>query len=254
MVVKHRTVTELPMPDDIIKKVNDWGAKSMKEQFHHKLEFLNRMKQKYDWDGGDAETDEGLNEPDLVDPDLDSNTPGVFFDEPKTSADENHIAPNKEVTNAAYAAANANLTPVDAAEITGVDLPTPPAVTDDEDDADADDDDIIDTGLMLPPVQNVQHLDDDDKFEPNTVDDEPQALETALDSDDDEGEDGDDEDDEDEDDEDDGFDEDPARRYPCRKQVAKAATVIDFDNKAYNIQQGIIHLNPAVFETEPSRA
>jgi hypothetical protein len=38
MVVKHRTVTELPMHDDIIKKVNDWGAKSMKEQFHHKLE------------------------------------------------------------------------------------------------------------------------------------------------------------------------------------------------------------------------
>jgi hypothetical protein len=29
MVVKRHTVTELPMPDDIIEKVNEWGRKSM---------------------------------------------------------------------------------------------------------------------------------------------------------------------------------------------------------------------------------
>jgi hypothetical protein len=38
------------------------------------------MKQIYDWDGEEAEIDEGLVEPDLVDPDLEANTPGVRFE------------------------------------------------------------------------------------------------------------------------------------------------------------------------------
>jgi hypothetical protein len=208
MVVKRRTVTELPMPDDIINKVDTWVKKSTKEQFHHKLEFLNHMKQKYDWDGDEAEMDEGLVEPDLIYRDLDSNTPGVLFDHNQEPPVEQPIEEDDEVANAAYVAANANLMPVDTTEITGVNLPTnlptPPAVTDDEGDADDEDGDIIETGLVAPAPQNVQHLDDDDKFEPNVGDDEPPTLEIADNSDDeeadDEGKDGDDEDDEDEDD------------------------------------------------------
>jgi hypothetical protein len=261
MVVKRRTIVELPMPDEIIAKVSEWGEKSMKEQFHHKLEFLNRMKQKYDWDGDEAEIDEGLVEPDLVDPDLDSNTPGVLLAGEDELPVEQPIEQDEEIANAAQAAANANLTPVDTAEITGVilpvHLPTPPAVTDDESNADDDDDDIIEAGLVEPAPQYVQHLSSDDEFEPNAGDGEPPSLETVGDSDDeetdDEGEDGDDEQDEDEDEDEDRFYEDPARRYPRRKRVAKAPTEIDFDNKAYKIKQGIIHLNPAVFETEPPR-
>ena len=36
MVVKRRNVTELPMPEDIITKVSEWGRKTLKEQFQHK--------------------------------------------------------------------------------------------------------------------------------------------------------------------------------------------------------------------------
>ena len=235
----------------IIAKVNEWGKKSMKEQFHQKLEFLNRMKQKYDWDGNEAEMDEGLVEPDLIDPDLDSNTPGVLFVSDDNSPVELAHEQDVEVANAAQAAANANLTPVSTAEITGVNLPTnlptPPAVTDDENDADDDDDDIIETGPVEPAPQDVQYLDNEDKFEPSADNDEPPILETADDSDDeeadDEGEDGDDEQDEDEDEVDDDFIGELTRRYPRRKRVAKVATVIDYENKAYKIKQGIIHLN-----------
>ena len=166
---------------------------------------------------------------------------------------KNHIAPDKEVTNAAYPAANANLTPVDVAEITGVDLPTPPAVTDDEDDADADDHDIIEMGVVQPTTQDVQKLGEDNKFEPTNVHSEGGDNDNS----DDDGEVRDDEQDEDENGEDNNSDfddeEEITRQYPKRKRVAKAATVIDFDNKAYKTKQGIIHLNPAVFETEPPK-
>jgi hypothetical protein len=178
MVVKRRTVTELPMPEDIITKVSEWGRKTLKEQFHHKLEFLNRMKQKYDWDGDEAEMDEGL-----VDPDLDANTPGVLFtnDTSANSTEDGGTPDDDEVANTAIAAANANLTPTHEAEITGVDLPTPSPVTDDEGNTSDDDEDIIEAGAIAPPAPQVQQLHTDDEFEPNN---DPPLLETANDSDD----------------------------------------------------------------------
>jgi hypothetical protein len=157
-------------------------------------------------------------------------------------------APNtpedEEVAAAALAAANANLTPIDEAEITGVDLPTPSPVTDDEDNTneDEDDDDVIEIGVVAPPAAEVQQL-DDDEFEPNPNDN------ASVD----EGDDADDEEDDEDDDEDENFDESPARRYPRRIRKPKERTVIDFENKAYKIQEGVIHLNPAVFENEPPR-
>eukprot|EP00804_Cyclotella_cryptica_P030257 CCRYP_017126-RA/>CCRYP_017126-RA protein AED:0.35 eAED:0.30 QI:0/0/0/1/1/1/2/0/455 len=46
--------------------------------------------------------------------------------------------------------------------------------------------------------------------------------------------------------------EDPEpRRYPKRNRKKKEPTVIDYKNKAYKIRDGVIHLNPAVFETDP---
>ena len=163
-------------------------------------------------------------------------------------ANDNDIAntpEDEEVATAALAAANANLTPIDGAEITGVDLPpTPSPVTDDEDNTneDEDDEDIIEVGVLPPPAAEVQQL-DDDEFEPNSNDN----------ASDDEGDDADDEEDDEDDDEDENFDESPARRYPRRNRKPKERTVIDFQNKAYKIQEGVIHLNPAVFENEPPR-
>ena len=46
------------------------------------------------------------------------------------------------------------------------------------------------------------------------------------------------------------FDEDPVRRYPRRNRKTKQRMVIDFENKAYKIQEGVIHLNPAVTKVE----
>ena len=41
MVVTHMVVKGMPMPDSVIKNVNEWGLKSKTAQWERKLEFLN---------------------------------------------------------------------------------------------------------------------------------------------------------------------------------------------------------------------
>jgi hypothetical protein len=196
---------------------------------------------KYDWDGDEAEMDEGLVKPDLVDPDLDSNTPGVSFDNESNHPGDLPTETDKEVANAAHAAANANLTLDNGAGITGVDLPTPPAATDNEDNVEDDNDGIIKMGVVQPTAQDMQQLGEGNEFEITNT-----HLEGADNNDsDNDGEVGDDEQDEDEGDKDDDSDfdddEEVTRRYPKRKRVAKEATVIDFANKAYNATRHYSH-------------
>ena len=48
--MKQCTFTVLSMLDRIIKKVQKWGAKSKQQRSKRKLDFLNRHKEKFDWD------------------------------------------------------------------------------------------------------------------------------------------------------------------------------------------------------------
>ena len=63
-VVTRRTIKVLPMPDRFLKTLNRWGLTSQTTEFGDKLEFLNRMKSKYDWYNDDSvDTEEGLVDP-----------------------------------------------------------------------------------------------------------------------------------------------------------------------------------------------
>ena len=63
-VVTRRTIKVLQMPDRFLKTLNRWGLTSQTTVFGDKLEFLNIMKSKYDWDNDDIVN----NEDSLVDP------------------------------------------------------------------------------------------------------------------------------------------------------------------------------------------
>jgi hypothetical protein len=64
VVKKPCTVTLLPMPDRVVKVVNDWGCRHAKEGITHSLTFLNRKKELYDWDNDNLQDNEGLIKPD----------------------------------------------------------------------------------------------------------------------------------------------------------------------------------------------
>ena len=54
-VKKPRTITILPVPDRVIVLVNKWGKSFQRKSQRHKLDFLNRNKDKYAWDNDDLE-------------------------------------------------------------------------------------------------------------------------------------------------------------------------------------------------------
>ena len=58
-VVFRRTITRLPMPTSIIQVINNWGKSQKNTKFKNKLEFWDRLKQKYDWENDDLDVTEG---------------------------------------------------------------------------------------------------------------------------------------------------------------------------------------------------
>ena len=52
-VVLRRIIKVLPMPDSVIKIINDWGKSQKNADFKDKLEFWDRLKQKYSWENDD---------------------------------------------------------------------------------------------------------------------------------------------------------------------------------------------------------
>ena len=48
-VVLRPTIARFPMPDRVIKVINDWGKSQKTVGFKNKLELWNHMKNKYDW-------------------------------------------------------------------------------------------------------------------------------------------------------------------------------------------------------------
>eukprot|EP00804_Cyclotella_cryptica_P002560 CCRYP_010401-RA/>CCRYP_010401-RA protein AED:0.15 eAED:0.13 QI:0/0/0/0.5/1/1/8/0/1350 len=76
MVVKRRVVHELPMPDSVIRRISYWEKKSKQAQFPEKLQFLNRLKERFEWDGNETEFDEALMEQ-PAHPELPAEFPGM---------------------------------------------------------------------------------------------------------------------------------------------------------------------------------
>ena len=77
-VKKPRTITILPVPDRVIVLVNKWGKRFQRESQRHKLEFLNRHKDKYAWDNDDLEdNDMTLVEYEIPHPSIAAEIPGV---------------------------------------------------------------------------------------------------------------------------------------------------------------------------------
>ena len=58
-VVLRRTITRLPIPERVIKIINDWVKLQKTAGFKNKLEFWGRMKNKYDWDNEDLDVSDG---------------------------------------------------------------------------------------------------------------------------------------------------------------------------------------------------
>ena len=56
----------LPMPDSVIQVINDWGESQKNTDFKNKLEFWDRLKQKYDWENEDLNFGDGKVEEELV--------------------------------------------------------------------------------------------------------------------------------------------------------------------------------------------
>ena len=59
-VLKRRKITEFPLPSRVINKVNNWGKRSKIEEYGNKLVFLDRHRQKYDWDNDEIVNEGGM--------------------------------------------------------------------------------------------------------------------------------------------------------------------------------------------------
>jgi hypothetical protein len=77
VVKKNRSITPLPMPDRVIKIVNNWGRHHQQEDKAKTLEFLNHKQQQYTWDNDDLEDNKGLVELDIAHPDIPAKFPVV---------------------------------------------------------------------------------------------------------------------------------------------------------------------------------
>ena len=58
-VVFRRTITRLPIPTSIIQIINNRLKSQKNADFKNKLEFWDRLKQKYDWENDDLDVTEG---------------------------------------------------------------------------------------------------------------------------------------------------------------------------------------------------
>jgi hypothetical protein len=240
-VIKRRTVTELPMPDRVIRRVINLGKKKAKQtRTSKKLQFLNRHKESFDWDNDDLDGDEVLVEPPPCPTNaLPAELPGVLLesDQDDTAAITPAPRPSElDLVNAARA--NANIaTTSPGADITGVELEEtgPVVVSDDEADGDEEsqsEDEVEFLGENLH--QNNSH----ELVEIDEATAEPEPSEVA-------GEIGDEEDD------DSDAESDRAvagLRRSKRKRVKRQPAIIDFKNLTYALSDGVIHINPPAIE------
>ena len=51
----RQTITRFPMPERVIKVINNWGKSQKTAGFKNKLELWDHMKNKYDWKNEDLD-------------------------------------------------------------------------------------------------------------------------------------------------------------------------------------------------------
>ena len=81
-LVRRRTVEPLPMPNQIIRAMNLWGklsAKAKRKASTKQLEFLNRNKEKFNWNNEELDLSKAKVLPDMATPHYDvlAEMPGV---------------------------------------------------------------------------------------------------------------------------------------------------------------------------------
>ena len=123
------------MPDSFIAEVNKWGLRSKRDKAARKLEFLNRRKEKFDWDNDETEADD-LVEDEVIYPEIPAEFPGLLFDR-GVSDDVVEVEPELSDAQLALAAAvNADIVEVNT---TGVPSLIDEVIIDDDDDENDDD-------------------------------------------------------------------------------------------------------------------
>lgn len=247
----RRTITLLPMPDRVIRRVLKLGERCKQKCVSERIQFLNRNKEQFSWgDGTEEDGNEGLVEQEPHESDtLPAELPGVDLEEDHEAVAALQEAPTPSDAEIAQAALqNANLQQAtDAPEIAGVDLPeidppsNPPAVTDDEADEDDDKEDSLDDdsapdfgggGVKDVGDNTLDLLGDEDSQQgqevgTNEQDNLENSPEDALSDTDSTG---------------------AVRRRSRRIQKKREPTVIDFQNRAYSVQDGVLHINPNVLD------
>jgi len=132
-VKKPRTVQRLPMPDSFIAEVNKWGLRSKRDKAARKLEFLNRRKEKFDWDNDETEADDLVEDVVIYPGEIPAEFPGLLFDR-GVSNDVVEMEPELSDAQLALAAAiNADIVEVNT---TGVPSLIDEVIIDDDDDDD----------------------------------------------------------------------------------------------------------------------
>ena len=153
-VLLRRVIKVLPMPDSVIKVINDWGKSQTNADFKNKLEFWDRLKQKYDWENDDLDTDNGKVEEELVSPftEIPAEILGVRLEthaQPDTGAIQAPPVPTMSDI-AKIASANAGLAPT-----TGVSQPTGVRSTGVVDSTNNSDDDNVTIGVPKVEVEYI---------------------------------------------------------------------------------------------------
>jgi hypothetical protein len=256
-VVTRRTITPLPMPDRVIRCIVKLGERCKQKRVSERIQFLNRYKEQFNWGDGTEEddNDQGLVEAEPHDTDaLPAEILGVELESDlvRMPAIQQEQGPT-EAELATEALKNANLRHTgpddEIAEVVEQDL-APHAVTDDEDGAKSEDDDDSDVGLGDQPGEDPQGevvnlLDEEEPFF-NTTDKEqpPDEIQEDQEQAGGVGE----EDQDSPSDEQDNSSTGAVRRRSRRIRKKREPTVIDFENRAYAVDDGVLHINPAVLE------
>jgi hypothetical protein len=227
------------MPDRVVKQVIALGQRCKQQRVSERLQFLNRIKEKFSWGDGTEDEDESQELVETHETDhLAAEIPRVELEEDSEiiqAVQDSPSGPN-QLEQAAMALSNANLrhtvTPDD--EIAGVfddenlDDP-PPLVSDDDDSSDEESDD--------EQEDEEQFDEDEEQFDfGEEGDDGELGSEVGNDEDAAESE----------------ADQPDGTQMPLRRseriKKKKEPLIIDFKNRTYQEKDGVIHINPSVEE------
>jgi hypothetical protein len=131
------------MPDKFTKRIIKLGKRAKQTRTNQRLQFLNRHKEKFDWDNDDLDISPDLVQPAHPTDAIPAEMQGVPFEEDLIDA---AVAPPLQPSlaqQAAAALANANLLPIpNGHEIAGVHNDETAVVSDDEGDLEDEDNDV----------------------------------------------------------------------------------------------------------------